>query len=243
MTSKILKFKGINFIDSNYNYLIDFLIKKKGYLVAPAASSLAQLNNNIIYRKSLQQSTVAIFDSGFFCLCLIFIKFLKFRKFSGYKFLKFFLNDENLKKKKILSLDPSEIDMKLNKYYIKSKKFKLLRNYICPIYNKKKIVDINLLNLINKYKPDFVIINIAGEVQEPLALYIKNNSSCRSVSICTGAAISFFTGSQAKITDFVDTLYLGWLIRILHNPKYLIRILKATKLIMIIFFSKIKVLT
>jgi len=233
MTSKILKFKGINFIDSNYNYLIDFLIKKKGYLVAPAASSLAQLNNNIIYRKSLQQSTVAIFDSGFFCLCLLLIKFFKFRKFSGYKFLKFFLNDKNLKKKKILSLDPSENDMKLNNYYIKSKKFKLLRNYICPIYNKKKIVDINLLNLINKYKPDFVIINIAGEVQEPLALYIKNNSSCRSVSICTGAAISFFTGSQAKITDFVDTIYLGWFIRIF----------KATKLIMIIFFSKIKVLT
>jgi N-acetylglucosaminyldiphosphoundecaprenol N-acetyl-beta-D-mannosaminyltransferase len=243
MTSKILKFYGINFIDSNYNYLIDFLIKKKGYLVAPAASSLSQINNNIIYRKSLQQSTVAIFDSGFFCLCLIFIKFLKFRKFSGFKFLNFFFNDENLKKKKILSLDPCEIDMKLNKNYIKSKKFKLLRNYICPIYNKKKIVDINLLNLINKYKPDFVIINIGGEVQEPLALYIKNNSSCRPVSICTGAAISFFTGSQAKITDFIDNFYLGWFARILHNPKYFIRIVKSIKLIMVVLFSKVKVLS
>lgn len=138
MTAKILKFNGINFIDSSYNYLIDFLIKKKGYLVAPAASSLSQISHNRIYRKSLQQSTVAIFDSGLFCLCLLLIKFLKFRKFSGYKFLNCFLSDENLKKKKILSLDPSEIDMKLNKYYIKSKKFKLLRNYICPIYNKKK---------------------------------------------------------------------------------------------------------
>jgi N-acetylglucosaminyldiphosphoundecaprenol N-acetyl-beta-D-mannosaminyltransferase len=243
MTSKIFKFEGINFIDSNYNYLIDFLIKKKGYLVAPAASSLSQIHNNIIYRKSLQQSTAAIFDSGFFCLCLILIKFLKFRKFSGYKFLNFFLNDKNLKKKKILSLDPSENDMKLNNYYIKSKKFQYLRNYVCPIYNKKKIVDINLLNLINKYKPDFVIINIAGEVQEPLALYIKNNSSCRSVSICTGAAISFFTGSQAKITDFIDNFYLGWLARILHNPKYLIRIIKSINLIRVIFFSKVKVLS
>ena len=33
-------------VEENVN--IDFLIKKKGYLVAPAASSLAQLNNNII---------------------------------------------------------------------------------------------------------------------------------------------------------------------------------------------------
>jgi N-acetylglucosaminyldiphosphoundecaprenol N-acetyl-beta-D-mannosaminyltransferase len=243
MKIKILKFFGIKFYDIDYKTCLDLLNAKKGYIVMPAASSLSQINNNIIYRKSLQQSTVAIFDSGFFCLCLTFIKFLKFRKFSGYKFLNFFLNDENLKKKKILSLDPSEIDMKLNKYYIKSKKFKLLRNYICPIYNKKKIVDINLLNLINKYKPDYVIINIAGEVQEPLALYIKNNSSCRPVSICTGAAISFFTGSQAKVTDFIDNFYLGWFARILHNPKYIIRIFQSIKLIRIIFFSKVKVLS
>ena len=242
MTSKILKFKGINFIDSNYNYLIDFLIKKKGYIVMPAASSLSSIENNSLYLNSLKKSTVAIFDSGFFCLCLLILKFLKFKKFSGYKFLKFFLNDKNLKNRKVLSLDPTIKDAKLNNSYLKFKKFKFVRNYICPIYDFKNIVDKNLLTLINKYKPDIVLINIGGGIQEPLALYIKNNSIHKLISICSGAAISYFTGSDAKINKWIDDLYLGWFFRIIHNPKMITRVLKSIYLLKLVYFSKLKIM-
>jgi N-acetylglucosaminyldiphosphoundecaprenol N-acetyl-beta-D-mannosaminyltransferase len=38
------------------------------------------------------------------------------------------------------------------------------------------------------------------------------------VILCTGAAIAFFTGGQAKIPTWADRLYLGWFLRIMENP-------------------------
>jgi UDP-N-acetyl-D-mannosaminuronic acid transferase (WecB/TagA/CpsF family) len=239
---RILQFYGINFFEINYNLILERLIKKKGYIVMPAASSLSNIENNSLYLNSLKKSTVAIFDSGFFCICLLILKFLKFKKFSGYKFLNFFLNDKNLKNKKVLSLDPTVKDAKLNNSYLKFKKFKFVRSYICPIYDCKNIEDKNLLTLINKYKPDIVLINIGGGVQEPLALYIKNNSIHKLISICSGAAISYFTGSDAKINKWIDDFYLGWLFRVIYNPKFITRVIKSFYLLKIVYFSKPKIM-
>lgn len=62
----IIKFKNINFFNYNFKYIHKMLVQKGGYLVAPAASSLSDINQNKIYRNSLENSTVAILDSGFF---------------------------------------------------------------------------------------------------------------------------------------------------------------------------------
>jgi N-acetylglucosaminyldiphosphoundecaprenol N-acetyl-beta-D-mannosaminyltransferase len=239
---RVFQFYGINFFETNYNLTMELLIKKGGYIVMPAASALVNIKNNSVYYNSLKKSTAAIFDSGFFCILILVFKFLKFKKFSGYKFLKLFFNDKNLKNRRILSLDPTDKDSKLNNSYLKFNKFKFVRNYICPIYDRNNVEDKNLLILINKYKPHIVLINIAGGIQEPLALYIKNNSSNKLISICSGAAISFFTGSQAKINDWIDNLYLGWFYRILHNPKIIIRVIKSFYLIILVYFSKPKIM-
>lgn len=235
---RIFQFYGINFFETNYNLIIELLLKKKGYLVMPAASALVNIKKNSLYHNSLKKSTAAIFDSGFFCILILIFKFLKFKKFSGYKFMNFFLNDKKFKGRRVLSLDPTVKDAKLNNSYLKFKKFKFVRNYICPIYDRNSFKDKNLLTLINKYKPDILLINIGGGIQEPLALYIKNNSSHKLISICSGAALSYFTGSEAKINDWVDYLYLGWFLRILHNPKMIKRVVKSIALLKIVYFSK-----
>jgi UDP-N-acetyl-D-mannosaminuronic acid transferase (WecB/TagA/CpsF family) len=239
---RVFQFYGVNFYEANYSLIIKLLIKKGGYVVMPAASALVNIKSNSVYYNALKKSTVAIFDSGFFCILLLVFKFLKFEKFSGYKFLKLFFNDKNLKNRRILSLDPTAKDSKLNNSYLKFNKFKFIRNYICPIYERNNIKDKHLLILINKYKPHIILINIAGGLQEPLALYIKNNSNNKLISICSGAAISFFTGSQAKINDLIDNMYLGWLFRILHNPKIIMRVLKSFNLIPLVYFSKPKIM-
>ena len=76
------------------------LVQKGGYLVAPAASSLSDINKNKIYRNSLENSTVAIFDSGFFCLLLRIYKKTVVTKLSGYLFLKSLLQKVNIKNTK-----------------------------------------------------------------------------------------------------------------------------------------------
>jgi len=243
MSVRVLRFVKVNFFDAEYEYIIKLLFKKKGYLVIPAASSLVQINKNSSYRLALQKSTAALFDSGFFCLSLLVTKFIFFNKFSGYKFIKLFLKDNNLKNKKILLLNPSIISAKKNYLFLKSKKFIFIRNYICPNYNIKSIKDVKLLNIINKFKPEIIISNIGGGVQEILAFYIKKNVQKKTIIICSGAALAFFTSEQASITDLEDKYYLGWLKRLLFNPsQYYKRIYNSLPLFYFVLRDKINVL-
>ena len=115
-----------------------------------------------------------------------------------------------------------------------------LFNYTSPIYNPSKIEDKKLLNMANNIKPDYVIINLAGGVQEILGFYLKKNLNTKTKIICTGAAISFFTKDQAPINRVIDKFFLGWLTRIIFKPSiYLPRYLKAFKLFKIVFMEKI----
>lgn len=239
---RILDFFGIIFYEIDYYKIIQILKESKGYLVAPAASALSQIKNNELFYISLKKSRIAIFDSGFFCFCLILCKGIYFKKFSGFKFMKFFLEDNNIKNDKILSLDSSKQTSKLNFSYLKRKRFRFVKNYICPIYDPKKISDYSLLRIINKYKPKIIIINLSGTVQEPLALFLIKNLKYKPIIICTGAALSFFTGDQAPINSFIDNLYLGWLIRIIFNPiRNIPRFFYSLNLFKLTLKSKIKV--
>jgi UDP-N-acetyl-D-mannosaminuronic acid transferase (WecB/TagA/CpsF family) len=211
-------------------------------LVIPAAYALVRSYYFKKELKALQKSDIAIFDSGFFCFSLRLIKNIKVNKFSGYKFLNFFLDDVRNRNKKILSLDPSFEDLKYNKKYLKFKKFKFVKNYLCPMYQDKVIEDKRLIKIINEYKPEFIISNIAGGKQESLALYIIQNATPNSSVICSGAALAFLTGRQAPITNFIDKYYFGWLIRLIYNPKlYLGRILFSFELFFIVFKNKVKI--
>ena len=243
MKIKIIDFFKIKFFNADYQLIINYLLKKKGYLVAPAASSLINIEKNHHYLKALQKSSVAILDSGFFCLLILFLKLKIVKKFSGFKFINFFLHDENLKNFKILSLESSIENLNNNKYFLKSKKFKFKRHYLCPIYKQDLFYDKKLITLIIKYKPKIIIINIGGGVQEQLALYIKNTSSWKTSILCTGAALSFEsnTSNFFKINSLIDKLYLGWLVRSLNNPSFFyLRVLKSLKLINLVFKTKIK---
>tara|TARA_Y100000590_G_scaffold357023_1_gene411636 strand:+ start:594 stop:1307 length:714 start_codon:yes stop_codon:yes gene_type:complete len=231
MDDNIVIFKGIKF----YNYDFDELfsvINEGGYLVAPAASALTNIDEDKIYHDTLVQSDVAIFDSGFFCILLRIFKKIKVKKLSGYFFLKNFLNLKFEKETKFLSIDPTKEDSEINAKYLKSKNLLNLSSYVAPIYNKNDITDQNLLDIIYNDKPRYIIINLGGGIQEPLALYIKNNINFKSSIFCTGAAIAFLTKTQAPINDTIDKLYLGWLVRTIHNPKkFLIRTIKSLSLI------------
>ena len=231
MKNNIIIFKGIKFYNYSFTKIVS-KINKGGLLVAPAASALAIIDDNKKYYEALKKSDIAIFDSGFFCILLRVFKGFKIDKFSGYLFLKKFLNSDFKKKNKFLTIDPTAIDSKLNKSYLRSKNINNVKSYIAPQYNQNNIHDKNLIKLIKKYKPKYIIINIGGEVQEILGLIIKNNINFKTSIICTGAAMAFLTKRQAPINDVIDYLYLGWLVRIVFNPrKSLIRTLRSIYLI------------
>ena len=114
-------------------------------------------------------------------------------------------------------INTSNKEDKINNKYILDQNIKKFKSYVAPIY--KKIDDKELIKKIKLYRPRYIIINLGGGIQEPLALYIKNQINFKSSILCTGAAIAFLTKQQAPINKIVDRIYLGWFVRLLWNPK------------------------
>ena len=191
----------------------------KGLFVFPSGPGLASIDEHDSYYNSLKKADYVFFDSGLFILLLSIFKNIKVNKFSGFKFLRlFFFYLKKNKTKSIFSIDPNYKFSKSNKRYLKKLGVKKIYNYIAPKYDTKKLSDKKLLKEIIKAKPSFIMINIGGGTQEILGLYIKQNLKFKVNILCTGGAISFFTGDQAPINNLIDKLYLGWFLRLIFNP-------------------------
>lgn len=240
---KKIKFRNIVFNNFKENQ-IKFIMKKNGLFVFPAAEPLATLEENSQYHKSLIFSDFVFFDSGYFVFLLRIFKGVKVNKFSGYKFLVNFIKFlKKNNKDKIFLIDPSKSISINNQTFFNSLGLKNTKSYVAPFYKKKSFSDLYLLSLLKKYKPQNIIINIGGGTQEILGSYIKKNINFKAKIICTGGAISYFTGDQAPINNLIDRLYLGWLLRIIFKPTiFLPRYIKALSLVSKIIKNKIEVI-
>jgi hypothetical protein len=103
--------------------------------------------------------------------------------------------------------------------------------YLAPMYGRK-IDDPQLLERLNRLRPQHVVVTIGGGNQERLGLYLKRHLGYRPAIHCIGAAIAFLSGDQVYIPVWADKLYLGWLYRCLSEPKrYVPRYWNARKLL------------
>lgn len=240
MLRKII-LKNIEFNNFKHNEF-NKIIKKKGYFTFPSAPGISSIEKDKNYYNSLINSDLVFFDSGFFVLLLRIFKNIRVIKFSGFKFLELFF--KYLKKNnhlKIFCIDPNNKYSISNTKYLKSLKITKIDNYIAPFYDKQKIIDEKLVKIINKKKPDIVLNNLGGGTQEILANYLKKKIKTNTTILCTGGAISFFTGDQAPINNFIDKYYLGWLVRLIYDPfTFYKRYIYALRLIPIVLKHKIR---
>ena len=239
--SKII-FKKIKFINIGRNNFY-YLIKKKGLFVFPSGPGLSTLEREKKYHIALKNSDYVFFDSGYFVLLLKILKKINVLKFSGYLFLNLFFKFLYKKKNiKIFSIDPSLKSSQINFNFLSKKiLIKKVKSYVAPIY-KNNFKDKILIKQIKKFKPNYILINLGGGVQEILGFEIKKNINFNTSIFCTGGAISYFTKEQAPINNFLDKFYLGWLTRILFNPLiFLPRYFKTINLFWLVLRSKIEV--
>lgn len=236
-------FKNIKFNNLDHKNF-NKLIIKKGLFVFPAGPALASIEKSVDYYNSLKKADFVFFDSGLFVILLRIFKNINVRKFSGYKFLNlFFTFVKNNKKIKIFCVDPNPKFLNSNQSFFKNLGVKKIYNYLAPKYSSRNLLDKKLLKLVNKKKPDFIIINIGGGKQEILGLHLKKKMKNKVTILCTGGAISFFTGDQAPINNFIDKYYLGWLIRFIYSPiVFFKRYFLGLKLIPMVIFNKITVI-
>jgi UDP-N-acetyl-D-mannosaminuronic acid transferase (WecB/TagA/CpsF family) len=234
---------NIRFLDGSFSEIFREL-KKGGSMVAPAAPALGAINLDKSYHQSLMSSRFAIFDSGFLCITLLILKGIKVRKISGLAFMREFLKEiQGFPNNSIFLIDPTPEDSKANKDLLKTFNYQLSTShqYTAPTYNPEEVEDPELLKILSVLKPKYIILNLGGGVQEKLAAYLQKNLKHLNPSIiCTGAAIAFLTGRQAKIPDIIDKLYLGWLARCFSNGKRFVpRYVQGFKIASMIFKERV----
>lgn len=235
-------FLDVYFFQGDYHQCISRILKGD-LMVVPAAPALATIKDDAEYHNSLKNADFAILDSGLLALLLKITTRLKIRKFSGFEFLYHFLEDVMMKESNTIFLvDPSEQDLVINHKYLLKKGFNISKesHYVAPMYGNN-VQDHILLKKIERRRPKVVLLNLGGGVQEKLGSFLKNNLSYRPGIICTGAAISFFTGKQAGISKAIDKLYLGWLWRCFDEPrKFIPRYINGFKLIYLYFQNTVE---
>ena len=129
MNNNIIHFREIKFYNYSYSYIIKKITREGGYLVAPAASSLSTILKNKLYYHSLKNSSIAILDSGFFCVLLRVFRLKKIKKLSGYLFLRKIISTNRIKHQKILLINPSLNEDRINTKFLEKiilKKFAII---------------------------------------------------------------------------------------------------------------------
>ena len=241
---KYIIFEGIKFRNfENLNF--SNIIKNKGLFVFPSGPGLSTLYEDAEYYKSLKNADYVFLDSGYFVILLKIFKLISLNKFSGYLFIEKLIQHLKINSNiRIFSIDPNKLlSLSNRKFLIKcGLKRKNIFNYVAPNYKSKSIRDSKVLKLIKSKKPEIVLINLGGGTQEILGMYLNKSLKKKIRIFCTGAAISFFTGDQAPISKIVDKIFLGWLVRIIYNPKiFFIRYFNSFKLFFLVLKSNIKI--
>jgi len=238
------KLLSVPFINGDYNDAFSRL-KKGEFMVVPSGPGLSAIDKDIKYWNALKGADFAIPDSSLMVILARVFFGLKIKKLSGPKFFRKFINEKILHEKgMIFSLDPNDYESKKNNKYLNDLgiPMKFSHHYSAPFYDKNNISDEKLIQILESFevRPKFLLINIAGGIQERLGFYIKNNLSYKIGIICTGAAIAFETGQQARLPKWVDDWYLGWFARICQSPLlFSKRYIKALRLVYVFYIWKI----
>ena len=238
-----VKLFDIIFINGDYKDAFSRL-KKGQCMVAPSGPGLSTIDKDGKYWEALKAADFSIPDSGFMVILARIFFGYKINKLSGPKFLRKFLEEDTLRYKETLfCIDPDQIESDVNNNYLNNIGIPISKSYhyVAPYYEKDNIVDYKLLEILEslEVKPKFLLINLGGGVQERLCYFIKNHLSYNISIICTGAAIAFETGQQSRLPRWVDSIYLGWLVRIINNPTLFIkRYIKAFRLFYVFYLDK-----
>jgi N-acetylglucosaminyldiphosphoundecaprenol N-acetyl-beta-D-mannosaminyltransferase len=235
---------NISFINGIYEEAFSRL-KDGEFMVVPSGPGLSSIDKDVKYWEALKGADFAIPDSGLMILLARLFFALKIKKLSGPKLLRLFLQENILQEEGVLfSIDPNENASKINNKFLVDIgiPIKSSYHYVAPLYEKDNISDKRLIQILESFevRPKFLLLNLGGGVQERLGFYIKNNLSYKVGIICTGAAIAFETGQQARLPKWLDELYLGWLVRIIQNPnQFIMRYLNAFRLVFVFYLCKI----
>lgn len=192
-----------------------------GYIVIPAAPALIKLNYDEAYRRAMQNADLALADSGLLVLLWRLATGRKLQNISGITYLKALLGDGRLGEGGnsfwvIGSNDAKEKALR----WLGSRGLRIDQRdcYVTPRASSSSD-DYKLLSQIEERRPGDIVIAVAGGAQEKLALYLRECLLWRPSIHCVGAALDFLSGAERAIPEWAERTHLGWLIRLLAQPR------------------------
>lgn len=212
---------GLRFFNGDVDEAVAFMRRHGGYLVAPSGTCFARLREDETYRRAMLSADLAIADSGLMVLTWRLLRREKVQRISGLKYLKQLLTklkrEEN--ERVFWILPGTRAQQKLvDRFRSEAFPVRIEDCYVAPRYGLE-IEDRNLLALVEERHPAHIVIAIGSGPQEKLGHYLCENLSYRPAIHCTGAALGFITGDQIAIPDWADRFFLGWLFRLLAQPR------------------------
>lgn len=226
------KILGVTFFRGTAQQAVG-LMQRGGLLVVPAAPALKDLDRNPGYRDALLNADLAITDSAFMVMIWNFLERDSLERVSGLEYLRELLLLDTVRQPgNTVWVMASPASAQRNLEWLRAQGIEVPADciHMAPMYDKE-LADPELLELIERRRPQNVIVTIGGGTQERLGLYLKRNLSYLPAIHCIGAAIAFLSGDQVHIPIWADKFYLGWLFRCLSEPKrYIPRYWDARKL-------------
>jgi exopolysaccharide biosynthesis WecB/TagA/CpsF family protein len=224
---------GLQFFSGTVQQAIDRM-RRGGLLVVPAAPALLQMQTHADYREALLGADLVIPDSAF--MVMIWNRLGKpIARISGLQYLRVLLMQADAREYgNALWIMAGEKSAERNLDWLEEQGIRVRTDctYNAPMYGNGPIEDKALLALIEKARPQHVIVTLGGGSQEKLGLYLRRNLSYVPAIHCIGAAIAFLSGDQVHIPVWADRLYMGWLLRILSQPaRYMPRYWEARRLL------------
>ena len=194
-----------------------------GLVVAPSGPNLAnELRAVPDYRRAVETADVALTDSAVMVAMYRAATGQIVPRHSGLKFLEAILTDPALKETgAAFWVMPTEEEGRNIAEWLRTQGFPVdgSNTYVAPFYRGYPIKDEELLQRLKSARPRVVFLNLAGGKQEVLGAWLRDRLEPCPGIVCTGAAVAFLAGTQAKIPVWADRSGLGWLMRCIYEPK------------------------
>jgi N-acetylglucosaminyldiphosphoundecaprenol N-acetyl-beta-D-mannosaminyltransferase len=212
-----------------------------GLVLIPAAPALKDIATNQIYRESLLSADTLLTDSAFMVLAWNLFQRDHITRLSGLAYLRELLHLPSFRTEgNTLWVVPRAESVERTSQWLSTLGINVPSThfYVAPMYRiaPGKAIDPELMALVEHLEPQHVVLGVGGGTQEPLGADLKHRLSYLPAIHCVGAAIAFLTGEQVGIPVLADHIYLGWLLRTVHNPaRFMPRYWEARKLLSLLW--------
>ncbi len=114
-----------------------------------------------------------------------------------------------------------------------------IKGFTCPPnLSFEELSDEKFINDINAKNPDILWVSLGFPKQEKFVNLIKKNNTISTNMVGVGAVFEWVAGTKIKAPEWLANIGLEWLIRLIQEPKRLLRRYLVDNFLFIIYFIK-----